>query len=204
MSAPLPVRVVGDVSALPDHAMGPRNLVWWGNLGFMAIEATAFALAIAAYLYLQSRSPSFPPPGDPMPGLLWSGIFTACMVASILPNFWVSRKAHRSDEAGVRRGMLVMVLIGVVLLVLRGFELAAVQVDWQHDAYGSLVWMLLVLHTSHLVTELGETMVQSVWLFTHEIGPDQFSDVQDNSEYWNFVVIAWLPIFFVLYCLPRL
>ena len=125
-------------------------------------------------------------------------------MASVLPNLWVSRKAHRKDESGVRRGTLMMALIGVVLLVLRGFELAAVQVDWQHDAYGSLVWMLLVLHTSHLVTELGETMVQSVWLFTHEIGSDQYSDVQDNSEYWHFVVIAWLPIFFVLYCLPRL
>jgi cytochrome c oxidase subunit 3 len=168
------------------------------------IEATAFALALGAYLYLQSRSPSFPPPGDPMPKLLWSGFFTAGMLASIFPNRWVSRRAHRSDEAGVRRGTLMMALIGVVLLVLRGFELSAVQVDWQHDAYASLIWMLLVLHTSHLVTELGETMVQAVWLFTHEIGPDQYSDVQDNSEYWNFVVIAWLPIFFVLYCLPSL
>jgi heme/copper-type cytochrome/quinol oxidase subunit 3 len=204
MSAPLPVRVVGDVSALPDHAMGPRNVVWWGNIGFMAIEGTAFALALGAYLYLQSRSPSFPPPGDAMPGLLWSGIFTAGLVASVLPNLWVSRLSHRKDEAGVRWGTLMMGCLGVGLLVLRGFELAAVEVDWQHDAYGSLVWMLLVLHTSHLVTELGETMVQSVWLFTHEIGQDQYSDVQDNSLYWHFVVIAWLPIYFVIYCLPRL
>ena len=204
MSAPLPTRVVGDLSALPDHAMGPRNVVWWGNLGFMAIEATAFALAIGAYLYLQSRSPSYPPPGDPTPGLLWSGILTACLVVSFLPNLWTSRQARAADEAGVRRGMVMMTVIGIVLLVLRGFELAAIQVDWQHDAYGSLLWMLLVLHTSHLVTELGETMVQSLWLFTHEIGPDQYSDVQDNSEYWNFVIVAWLPIFFIIYILPRL
>jgi heme/copper-type cytochrome/quinol oxidase subunit 3 len=204
LSAPLPTRVVGDVSALPNHAMGPRNVVWWGNLGFMAIEGTVFALAIGAYLYLQSRSPSFPPPGDPMPALLWSGIFTAAMIASVLPNFWVRRKAQAKDEAGARRGTLMLALLGAVLLVLRGFELAAVEVDWQHDAYGSLVWMLLVLHSSHLVTELGETMVQALWLYTHEIGDDQYSDVQDNCEYWNFVVVAWLPIFFILYCLPRL
>jgi heme/copper-type cytochrome/quinol oxidase subunit 3 len=184
--------------------MGPRNLVWWGNMGFMAIEATAFALAVGAYLYLQSRSPSWPPPGDAMPGLLCSTIFTAWLVASAVPNFWVSRQARRKNAVKTRWGALTMALLGLVLLGLRAFELAALPVSWQHDAYGSAVWMLMVLHTSHLVTELGETAVQCTWLFTHEIGDDQFSDVQNNCEYWNFVILAWLPLYFILYILPRL
>jgi heme/copper-type cytochrome/quinol oxidase subunit 3 len=169
----------------------------------MLIEGTAFALAIGAYFYLQSQSPTWPPGGDAPPGLLWSGLFTAALLASQLPNRWVCKKARQQDSRGVRSGTLLMALLGILLLAIRGFELAHLNVRWDHDAYGSVIWMLMVLHTSHLVTELGETAVQSVWLYTHRIETDQFSDVQDNSEYWSFVVFAWVPIYLILYWVPR-
>jgi cytochrome c oxidase subunit 3 len=203
MTAPLPKRVVGDVSGLPDGAMGARNVVWWGNLGFMLIEGTAFALAIGAYLYLQSQSPSWPPAGDAPPDLLWGTLFTIAMLATEIPNRWVCARAREKDARGVRFGTSMMVVLGIALLGIRAFELAHLNVRWDHDAYGSVVWMLIVLHTSHLVTELGESSVQAVWLHTHRIETDQFSDVQDNCEYWSFVVIAWLPIYVVLYWVPR-
>jgi heme/copper-type cytochrome/quinol oxidase subunit 3 len=28
--------------------------------------------------------------------------------------------------------------------------------------------------------------------------------VNDNAVYWDFVVVSWLPIFFLLYWFPRL
>ena len=203
MTDPIARKVVGDLSSLPDCAMGPANVVWWGNLGFMLIEGTAFLLAIATYLYLQSQSPAWPPAGVRLPNLSWATFFTIALVASEAPNLWVSRKAAANDAAGVRRGTLIMAVLGVVFIAIRAFELGHLNVRWDHDAYGSVVWMLMVLHTSHLVTELGETAVQSVWLYTHQIGRDQFADVQDNSEYWSFVVIAWVPIYLLIYWVPR-
>jgi heme/copper-type cytochrome/quinol oxidase subunit 3 len=200
---PIARRVVGDLCGLPDSAMGPPNVVWWGNIGFMLIEGTVFLLAIATYLYLQSQSPAWPPAGDKLPDLAWATIFTVGLVASELPNLWVSRKAKANDASGVRRGTLMMAVLGLAFIAVRAFELDHLNIRWDHDAYGSVVWMLMVLHTSHLVTELGETAVQSVWLYTHEIGQDQFADVQDNSEYWSFVVLAWVPIYLLIYWVPR-
>jgi len=199
-----PMRAVGDVSGLPNGATGSTNLVWWGNVGFMLIEGTAFALAIGAYLYLQSQSPSWPPAGDRLPGLLWSGIFTVFLLASELPNLWVWRKAHEESASGVRRGTFAMALIGLLLIGMRAVELNHLNVRWDQDAYGSVVWLLMVLHTSHLITDLGDTIVQSVWLYSHRVDTDQFSDVADNSEYWSFVVVAWLPIYILIYWIPRL
>jgi cytochrome c oxidase subunit 3 len=189
---------------LPEHADGARNVVWWGNTGFMLIEGTAFALAAGAYLYLSSQSPAWPPAGDPLPKLFWSGLFTLGLLASELPNLWVSRQAKAKDPVKVRLGVLLMTLMGFALLALRGFEIAVLAPRWDHDAYGSVLWMLMVLHTSHVVTELGETAVQAVWLYTHRIGDDQFSDVEDDCNYWTFVVVAWLPIYALLYWVPRL
>jgi heme/copper-type cytochrome/quinol oxidase subunit 3 len=199
----LPIEVKGDLSDLPDGCFGARNAVWWGNLCFMLIEGTGFALAAGSYLYMFSRGGAWPPPGDPLPGLFWSGLFTVGILVSVVPNLWMSRKARAQDPRGTRIGMVAMTLIAVVLLVVRGFELTQLNVRWTDDAYGSLVWMLMVLHTSHLVTDLCETAVQAVWLCTHEIGKEQFSDADDDAAYWNFVIAAWVPLYLLIYWLPR-
>lgn len=203
MTADARARIVGDLAHLPDSASGARHLVWWGNIGFMAIEGTAFALAIGAYLYLMSQTASWPPPGTRPPDLMWAAIFTLGLFLSALPNLWVKRKALEKSERGVRIGTLAMALAGAVLLVPRAFEFGHFNVHWSDNAYGSVLWLLMVLHTSHLITDLGDTIVQSVWLYTHEVGDDQFADVEDNANYWSFVVLTWLPVGALVYLAPR-
>ena len=197
------IEIVGDLSRLPESTSGARHLVWWGNIGFMLIEGTGFALAAAAYLYLMTQSASWPPAGDPRPGLISSGVFTIGILLSAIPNLWLLRCARRKHLAGVRWGMLAMSVLTLLLMIPRGFEFAHLGVTWYRDAYGSAVWLLLVLHTVHLVTEWGETAVLSVWLFTHQVGDDQFADVEDNSNYWTFVVLCWLPLYALIYWAPR-
>ncbi|HEX8445613.1 MAG TPA: cytochrome C oxidase subunit III, partial [Sphingomonas sp.] len=111
--------VTGDLSGLPESETGARHLVWWGNAGFMAIEGIGFALAAGAYLYLASQSKAWPPAGDRLPDLAWSGIFTIGLIASALPNIWVLRRAEAKDEGGVRIGALAMTIVGTVLLAVR-------------------------------------------------------------------------------------
>jgi len=197
-------RVVGDLSHLPGSATGHRHLVWWGNFGFMLIEGMGFLLAAGCYLYLIGRSTQWPPPGDAPPDLLWGSVLTVALIASELPNLAMLRQAEHRRAGPVRWLALLMCVIGVVLIAIRAIEFGHLNVRWDHDAYGSVMWMLMVLHTTHLVTELGETGVQAAWLFTHEIGDDQFSDMEDDANYWSFVVLAWLPIYFLVYWLPRL
>lgn len=203
MTAPREVEIVANLSDLPASASGARHLVWWGNIGFMAIEGTGFALAAAAYLYLATQASAWPPAGDRPPDLMWGVIFTAGLLLSAIPNLWVLRCARAKDTCGVRIGVAAMAVIGAALLVPRGFEFAHLRVSWDTDAYGSAVWLLMVLHTSHVVTDWGDTLVQAVWLWTHQVGDDQFADVEDNSNYWTFVVVTWLPVYALLYWLPR-
>ena len=54
-----------------------------------------------------------------------------------------------------------MVAIGVVLLVIRGFEFNSLHVLWYSNAYGSIIWALLFLHTTHVGTDLADTVVLS-------------------------------------------
>ncbi len=199
-----PTRVVGDLSTLPESIDGARNVVWWSNFGFMVIEGSGFALAAATALYLKSQSVAWPPSTDRPPDLLWGAIFTVGLLLTEILNVWVPKKAREKDERLVRLGVLAMTTAGALLMVARGFELSHLNIGWETDAYGSVVWLLMFLHTTHVVTQLGETAVVTVWLYTHEIGDDQFADVQDNGEYGTFVVIAWLPIYALVYWLPRI
>jgi cytochrome c oxidase subunit III len=50
-----------DLSMLPDVTFAARSITWWGTIGMMTIEASVFALVIASYFYLHSRSQDWPP-----------------------------------------------------------------------------------------------------------------------------------------------
>ena len=197
-------RIVLDLSRLPLHGLGSMSVTWWGTLGFMLIEGTGFALVIAVYLYLMSLAPLWPLDAKP-PDLLPGTLMTVLLVASVVPNVMLSRWAERQDLRKVRIGMVVMSVLGIVPLVIRAFEFPALNVNWDTNAYGSVVWILLGLHTTHILTDLIDTLVLTALMFTrHGDNLRRYGDVEDNAMYWNFVVATWLPIYGCIYWLARI
>jgi heme/copper-type cytochrome/quinol oxidase subunit 3 len=197
-------RIVADLSRLPLHGMGAASVTWWGTLAFMLIEGTGFALAIAVYLYLMAVATTWPIDA-PRPDLLPGTIVTLLLLVSLVPNYLVSRWAERQDLPKVKLGLVVMSIMGIAPLLARVFEFPALNVSWDGNAYGSVVWMLLGLHTTHVITDLADTLVLAALMFTrHADNLRRFGDVQDNAMYWNFVVVAWLPIYGCIYWIPRL
>jgi cytochrome c oxidase subunit 3 len=197
-------RVTEDLSALPLHGMGTASPTWWGTAAFILIEGTGFALALAVYLYLMSIATTWPIDA-PKPDLLPGTLVTIILIASVVPNILVSRWAERQDLRKVRIGMVVMSILGIAPLIVRIFEFPALKVSWDDNAYGSIVWTLLGLHTTHILTDLVDTLVLAALMFTrHGDNRRRYGDVQDNAMYWNFVVAAWLPIYACIYWIPRL
>lgn len=196
--------VVLDVSQLPAHGSGTASQTWWGTLAFMLIEGTGFAIAIAIYFYLMSLAPHWPLNAQPPD--LWAGtILTAVLLASLVPNMMVARWARRHDLPKVRIGLLVMSVLGAAPLFLRVFEFPAMHIWWDDNAYGSIVWVLLGLHTTHILTDLVDTLVLACLMGTRKgDNARRYGDVSDNAMYWNFVVMTWLPIYLCLYWVPRL
>lgn len=193
-----------DLRGLPLHGMGSASVSWWGTLGFMLIEGSGFALVIGVYLYLHSHASQWPI-GAPVPDLGPGTALTVLLLASLVPNVLVSRWAARQDLRKVRIGVVIMTAFGIAPLILRFFEFPAMHVYWDSNAYGSIVWTLLGLHLTHLITDLVDTIVLAAIMFTRH-GPNRrrFGDVQDNALYWNFVVLTWLPIYGCIYWIPRL
>jgi cytochrome c oxidase subunit III len=194
-----------DVSDLPTHAFSYRSLTWWGVIGFMLIEGTAFILTIAAYFFLMSQENEWAPqPWNP-PDLLAGTLFTILILLSEIPNTIIKKAATKYDLATIRRLLPVMVVIGVVLIVIRGFEFNSLNVMWYDNAYGSILWALLLLHTSHIGTDWVDTVVLWQLMKTpHGESPRRIVDTDENSLYWRFVWLAWIPIYLLIYWVPRM
>ncbi|WP_284348359.1 cytochrome c oxidase subunit 3 [Roseisolibacter agri] len=198
-----PDRLTIDVSVLPDTVFGHRGLVWWGTVGFMAIEGTTLAIAAAAYLYLRTNAAEWPPRPTANPDLLIPTITLAVLLLKLIPYGLAERAAKRFDLAGVRRWLVIGSAVGLLALVLRWFDLQALNVRWDTNAYGSGVWLALVAHTSLMATDVLESAVLTAIFFTDRVQPRHFSDVEDTAIYERFLSVAWLLLYLLVFLGPR-
>jgi heme/copper-type cytochrome/quinol oxidase subunit 3 len=104
----------------------------------------------------------------------------------------------------VRLLLVVMTVFGLAPIVVRWFEFGALGCQWDTNAYCSITWALLFLHTLHIVTDFADTAVLTALMFTQHARGKRFVDVSENADYWYFVVASWVVIWAVIYLVPRL
>lgn len=194
--APTPAPVI-DVSELKTHAFGSRSTLFWGIILLCCIEGTALALMFTSYFYLRGNFYEWPP-SNRIPSLA-GALSTVVLVASILPMVLCGRAARELDLAGTRRWQLVSTLVGAVGLALRAWELHALPFEWTENAYASVVWATMGLHTVDYVAEMGEMIVLTVLLYRGPLEDKHFEDVEVNAFFWAFLALAWLPFAGVFY-----
>jgi len=187
-----------DVSELPSFAFGPRDPLWWGVVGLIAIESSVFALAAVTYSYLRGGAVEWPPPGAEMPYLV--GIANLILlIASVFPMQLANRAALRGSLRPMRKWLFVATAIGLVCLAVRGLEMSGMTFLYNQHAYGSIVWTIFGLHTLHLLTSCGENVVFLVLLYRGPVEEKHRLDLRLNGLYWFFVVASWVPLFAILY-----
>ena len=93
-----------NVADLPSVVFGHRSLIWWGTAGMMMIEGTVFAIVVATYFYLRTRSTDWPP-GLMPPKLLAGTLNTALFLVSLVPNAWTKKVARAATCAEAQIGL---------------------------------------------------------------------------------------------------
>ena len=194
-----------DVSQLAPGAFGHRSLLWWGTMGMVLIEGTMFGIVIVAYFYLRMRNSDLACRtcrrqicnGEPST--------CSCCWPARFPTSSAKKAGERIDlragapVAGRRAWRSASASTSSV-----SFEFCHPELLWNTNAYGSIVWMLLGLHTVHIATDVVDTGVLTVLMFVGPIEEKRFVDVAENSMSWLFVVFTWIPVYFVIYIAPRL
>jgi heme/copper-type cytochrome/quinol oxidase subunit 3 len=198
-------RFTDDLSDLPTFKFGPSSLTWWGIIGFMLIEGAGFALAFAAYFFIMGHEQGWPPEGRAAPDMLAGTLFLIIILLSEYPNTLIKRAAKAGDVPTIRLLLPLMVAVGVVLLIIRGFEFNSLNCRWTDDAYASIIWAILLLHAAHILTDWLDTVVLCALMYTPvAYEPRRLGDIDENSMYWRYVWLLWIPIYLMIYWVPRL
>jgi heme/copper-type cytochrome/quinol oxidase subunit 3 len=191
-----------DVSHLPRAGFGPRALIWWGTMGIIVIESTMFALAIATYFYLRIQYREWPPAGTNPPDLLWGTLTLILLMISGWPMHLVDTAAERGNLRTVKTGLDVVLILSLGLIVTRVFEFRSLNCKWNSSAYGSIVWVVLALHTTHLAAEVVETAVMRFFIAKSPSTKERL-DLTVNGLYWYFVLGTWAILYLLIYWAPR-
>lgn len=89
------------------------------------------------------------------------------------------------------------------MIGLRFAEFAHLNVGWEDNAYGSILWATIVVHAFHLITDTYDTAVLAAIGRARGLDGRRMSDVSDNALYWHFIVASWLVLYVLLYWVPR-
>jgi cytochrome c oxidase subunit 3 len=192
-----------DVSHLPTYAFGHRALTWWATWSMIFMEGTMLVVLIVSYFFLRTTVPTWPPGTTQQPYLLWGTLNTVIILVSFAPNHLAKKAAESLDLRGVRIWMIVTLVFGLAFALVRILEFKSLNCHWTQNAYGSIVWLNMGFHTAHVLTDMVDTVVLIVLMFTGPIEGRRFVDVSENSIYWNFVIVIWLFIYVVILLAPR-
>jgi cytochrome c oxidase subunit III len=201
MSAP---RTVYDASGLPTVIFGKRSLLWWGTIGFMIIEGFTLLLMVASYFYLRTNEFDWPPGRTPNPDLLIPTINTALLVLVIVPMWYAGKAAKRMDRMAVARGLLIATAMTIPVNVLRWWELLALNARWDAHAYASAAWGVVVLHSTLIIVDVFETGTLGLMFLMGKARRKHYPDASDAADYQVFLSLVWVPLYFIVYWMPRL
>jgi cytochrome c oxidase subunit III len=188
----------------PDAPPGARPNGWWGMVLLIATEATLFALLLATYFYLRTRtSGGWPPDRLSDPKILKPLLATIILVLSSAPLALAGTAAERLRPSAARLGLLVGVGLGVAFLI---FQYLLVQDSLDKfrpgkDAYGSIFYTLIGLHAAHVAAGV----LFALWALARSIRFDRTAilTVRVTTLYWHFVNVVAVVVFLTLYLSPR-
>lgn len=124
------------------------------------------------------------------------------MILSCVPAYLATEAAKKNDRSGAIRFMLFNVGIALLALILRVAIWNHFNFKWNSNVYGSIVWVILELHTLDYVIGLLETVVLVGIVRFGRFGEKQRMALDVDSYTWYFVVAIWIPLYVIVYWGP--
>ena len=180
------------------------STAWWGMAVVIMTEGTIFLILLASYLFLRAASKEWPIGGIELPKLRLAVPFSFVLWGSSIPIFWA--------EAGIRKGLVGRLKVGVLISFLMGLSFLAytlydfndLHFGWRDNAYSSIYYTIVGLHAMHVFVGLGFNVLVQIkaWLGRYDHGRHASAEV--FFLYWHFVDAVWLAVFPIVFLSPHI
>jgi cytochrome c oxidase subunit III len=138
-----------------------------------------------------------------LPDLIIPSINAALLLATMAPFVVAWRAARATSLPAIRIALVIGTVMSLACTALRGFEFAALNTRWDSSAYGSVVWLLVALHSSLLAVDLLESIVITAMTYSAGFEQKHYTDVEDAALYQCFLSLSWVPIYLLVFIFPR-
>jgi cytochrome c oxidase subunit III len=173
-------------------------------LFFLSAEVMFFAGLVSAFFVLRLAAPMWPPPLQPRLPVLVTGLNTLVLLASSVAMLGALRASRRADRRALVERLGAAAALGVLFLVVQGYEWARLiqyGLTVASGAYGATFYTLIGTHAVHVLGAL-------VWLAATLVlaARGRFVDgrtmaLRSCATYWHFVVGLWPILYVTVYLL---
>jgi cytochrome c oxidase subunit III len=191
----------------PHGVTGGRSTGWWGMVMVILTEATFFSILLTSYWYIRfTHGTVWPPDGIKKPELmLVAGIMSPILLLSSGPMHWA--------EAGIRKGSLRQLRLGLLLTFLMGATFLSLQVveyvtkihefTPTTDSYGTFFYSITTFHGFHVAVGLLMNLWLQYYAWRGAFTKERYVPVECVVMYWHFVDAVWVFILTSLYLAPH-
>jgi len=182
---------------------GPRlDNARLATMFLIAGEVMFFAGLVSSYFVLRSAAAQWPPPLQPRLPILVTGLNTLVLLASSLAMARAIR--GRADRALLLRGLATAGALGVVFLLVQGYEwarLVSYGLTMVSGAYGVTFYTLIGVHGLHVIGALAWLAFAALGVRRGRVLDDGAAGLRACAMYWHFVVALWPVLYVAVYLL---
>ena len=169
-----------------------RPTPWWGMVCLIMTESTIFAGLIAAYFFYRASAKVWPPPGIEEPKLTLTIIMSFVLWGSSIPMIIAERGIKKGKQRALRFGLMMAWIMGAAFLGYSMKDFSLEKFDWTENAYASIFYTTIGLHTFHVFVGLVMSAVVQIKAWQGKFSEERHMTVQVYAMYWHFVDAVWL------------
>ncbi len=197
-------RFVVDATDLSRFHSGSDAPIWWGIVGLVLIEMSVVAAFVISYFYLLMSNPQWPPADYPVPELMLPTVSLVLLLISCVTMYMAGKTLNKGQVTAFVLYTVASVALACVVLVIRWQQFQNFEFSLDQHVYGSLVWTISGFHFLHVVSAAIGTAVVAILGMMGFFSSTQRIGVVVDTLYWNFVALAWIPFYLILYWVPRI
>jgi len=187
-----------------DREPRPRGLdnARLATMFFIGAEVMFFSGLISAYFVLRMGAAQWPPPLQPRLPILVTGLNTLVLLGSSVA--MVRALRARGDHVRLVRGLALTGALGVVFLLVQGYEwarLVSYGFTVTSGAYGVTFYTLIGVHGLHVLGALAWLAIVLLGARRGRFIEPPATGLRACGMYWHFVVALWPILYVTVYLL---